>query len=64
LKTFCEKLIKIYILLSHVNVNKMGMVTSPSEQEKLLFFKHENNICLSDAFLEEHAKIIKKLKSI
>jgi hypothetical protein len=37
LKTFYEKLINISILLSHVNVNKMSMVTSPSEQHKTLF---------------------------
>jgi hypothetical protein len=39
LKTFFEKLIKIDILLSHVNVNKMSMVTSPSEQHKTSFFR-------------------------
>jgi hypothetical protein len=39
LKTFCEKLIKIDILLSHVYVNKMSMVTSLSEQHKTFFCK-------------------------
>jgi hypothetical protein len=43
-------LIKIDILLSHVNVNKMGLVTCPSEQnknkntcKKILFEKTEKN---------------------
>jgi hypothetical protein len=30
------------ILLSHVNFNKMSMVTSPSEQDKTFFFKPKN----------------------
>jgi hypothetical protein len=34
-KTLCQKLIKMYILLSQVKLNKMSMVTRPSEQNKL-----------------------------
>jgi hypothetical protein len=39
LKTFFKKLIKIDILLCHVNVNKMSMVTSPSEQQETFLKK-------------------------
>jgi hypothetical protein len=34
-KTLCEKLIKIDILLTHVKLNKLSIVTLPFKQKKL-----------------------------